>query len=350
VTILAWQQGLGSSLYNDPANWTPSVVPGTSDVAVFAASDTKNIAFVNDARSVGEWLFNPGASQYNFEISQSSFLSFDGTGITVNAGLVHIFDFGDIEFQNSSTAGSAVIDDFFLVEFNGFTSAGGATIHVAVDSDLLFTAHSTAGSAQIITEPGALVDFSVSSGPDSLRHITAGSIAGAGILALGGDQLIVGLNGLSTEVSGPINDGGDGGGSGASLVKVGPGALKLSHAGNTYSGGTFLAGGKLDVAAVGAVGPGAITFAGNATLKIENAALTAHHFANPIDLFARHDFIDLAGLKFHAGASATYHKANHHLTVHSGTVTDTLTLVSPHSTHFTVVSDGHGGTDVLLDA
>jgi hypothetical protein len=50
-----------------------------------------------------------------------------------------------------------------------------------------------------------------------------------------------------------------------------------------------------------------------------------------------------------AGALATYHKASHHLTVHSGHVTDSLTLLSPHGTHFTAVNDGHGGTEVTLD-
>ena len=64
--------------------------------------------------------------------------------------------------------------------------------------------------------------------------------------------------------------------------------------------------------------------------------------------FARHDILDLAGLKFHAGATATYHKASHHLTVPSCSIIDTLTLLSPHGTHFSTASDHHGGTDVFL--
>ena len=36
------------------------------------------------------------------------------------------------------------------------------------------------------------------------------------------------------------------------------------------------------------------------------------------------------------------------ITVHSGSVTDTLTLLDPLRTHFTVANDGHGGTDVML--
>jgi hypothetical protein len=77
--------------------------------------------------------------------------------------------------------------------------------------------------------------------------------------------------------------------------------------------------------------------------------LFGHVFgSNDINFFGNHDFIDLAGLHFHLGATATYHKASHHLTIHSGRVTDTLTLRSPHGTHFEAASDHHGGTDVFL--
>ena len=48
------------------------------------------------------------------------------------------------------------------------------------------------------------------------------------------------------------------------------------------------------------------------------------------------------------GVELQYHKASHHLTVHSGHVTDTLTLLAPQSTHFAAASDHHGGTDVFL--
>jgi autotransporter-associated beta strand protein len=129
-----------------------------------------------------------------------------------------------------------------------------------------------------------------------------------------------------------VNDG--------SLVKVGHGKLTLSHAGNTYSGGTTLEGGTFDQAALGAAGPGAITFAGKAKLKIENAALSSHHFTNNIDFFGRHDVLDLTGLHFQPGAFATFHHED--LKVRSGGVTDTLKLVHPHGTHFAVANDGPG--------
>jgi hypothetical protein len=45
---------------------------------------------------------------------------------------------------------------------------------------------------------------------------------------------------------------------------------------------------------------------------------------------------------------AKYHPATDVLTVHSGHITDTLTLLLPHGTHFATASDHHGGTDVFL--
>jgi autotransporter-associated beta strand protein len=70
--------------------------------------------------------------------------------------------------------------------------------------------------------------------------MTAGSIEGAGTFSLGPNQLTVGSNNLSTEVSGVIR------GAGGSLVKVGTGTLTLSGA-NSYTGATVVAGGTLSV-------------------------------------------------------------------------------------------------------
>jgi autotransporter-associated beta strand protein len=139
-----------------------------------------------------------------------------------------------------------------------------------------------------------------------------------------------------------------------SLIKSGLGTLILS-ADNAYSGGTTLKAGTLDLTAKGAAGIGtltdpgsdAITFEGPATLEIANAAMPGHVFSNAIDNFMRHDVLDLSGLP-HAHAKATYDATTNDLTVRSGSVTDTLTLLSPHGTNFGTASDGHGGTDVFL--
>jgi len=135
---------------------------------------------------------------------------------------------------------------------------------------------------------------------------------------------------------------GDGG-----FTKTGAGTLELAST-DSYTGGTILPAGTLDVAALEAAGTGKIAFAGAAKLRIENLALFHHVFGNAIVSFGKHDVLDLSGLKFHPGATATYHRAGHHLKVHSGHITDTLTLRAPHGLSFAVASDHHGGTEVML--
>ena len=132
------------------------------------------------------------------------------------------------------------------------------------------------------------------------------------------------------------------------LTKIGAGTLTLSHA-NTYQGGTALDSGTLDVAALGAAGTGAITFAaGTETLAIENAALSNHNFANSIVNFSAGELLDLSGLTFAQGATASYNQTTHVLSVTSNGVTDTLTLTTPGAGTFRSISDGHAGTEIEL--
>ena len=58
--------------------------------------------------------------------------------------------------------------------------------------------------------------FSSSAGPGSHHRLAAGSVAGGGSYELGPNRLTVGLDGLSGDVSGLIDDSGDG----VSLVRV----------------------------------------------------------------------------------------------------------------------------------
>jgi outer membrane autotransporter protein len=85
-----------------------------------------------------------------------------------------------------------------------------------------------------------LVDFSGSTGLSGDGRLSAGSIAGNGTFSLGANELTVGSNNLSTDVSGVIS------GTGGSLVKVGTGTLTLSDT-NSYTGATTINGGTLAV-------------------------------------------------------------------------------------------------------
>ena len=132
------------------------------------------------------------------------------------------------------------------------------------------------------------------------------------------------------------------------MAKTGTGTLTLLGT-STYTGGTTLDGGTLDLAASSAAGASKITFAaGSETLQIENAALSNHTFANTIDSFGRGDVIDLPGLAFAAGATATFNAGTHALTVTSNGVTDTLTLTNPNGTAFKAISDVVSGTEIVM--
>src|SRR4029077_18260794 len=73
-----------------------------------------------------------------------------------------------------------------------------------------------------------------------------GSIEGDGNVFLGARNLTVGSNNLSTIFSGVIQDGGQNGGTGGSLTKIGTGTLDLTGA-NTHTGNTIVNGGVLKI-------------------------------------------------------------------------------------------------------
>jgi hypothetical protein len=119
--------------------------------------------------------------RFTTENGFSTSISITGTGIVNNSSNAPTFIVGNqanIFFRNASTAGNAIM----------ITNAGGLTAFV--DS-------ATGGNARFITNAGGAFDItSLSSG-----GMTAGSIEGAGTFSLGSNQLTVGSNNLSTEVS-----------------------------------------------------------------------------------------------------------------------------------------------------
>jgi autotransporter-associated beta strand protein len=155
--------------------------------------------------------------------------------ITTSAG-------GTADFENTSTASGASITNSGLTKFFNTATAGNAIITTNSGGRVEFNGTSLGGQATFITNSGGTVDIS-----NTAAGITVGSIAGAGTYDLGSKALTVGLNNLSTEVSGVIMDGGSAGGIGGTLVKQGTGTLTLSGV-NTYTGGTTIEGGVISVA------------------------------------------------------------------------------------------------------
>ena len=183
-----------------------------------------------------------------------------------NAATLPNTAFGETEFQDSSRAG------------NGTFINTGAAVADADPGHVLFCCTSTAANAKLIASSGqgagmggqiifdndsdggtARAEVFGNGNLDITFHtqpgVTVGSIEGDGDIFLGAMNLTVGSNNLSTNFSGVIQDGGQNGGTGGSLTKIGTGKLVLSHR-NTYTGGTIIKRGSLMVNNIGGSGTG----------------------------------------------------------------------------------------------
>ncbi|MEA6634655.1 hypothetical protein ONJ44_22325, partial [Salmonella enterica subsp. enterica serovar Cerro] len=130
------------------------------------------------------------------------------------AGGATVTNAGTIIFRNSSTAGNASITNNNQLRFYANTTAASAAI--VNSGNVLFDGNSTPGNAQLVNAaPGAVFDLSMTTGPNGDNRLTAGSLAGSGTFQLGGKELTVGSNNLSTTVTGVLADGGSGGYTGA---------------------------------------------------------------------------------------------------------------------------------------
>jgi len=132
-------------------------------------------------------------------IINNNILDFDGDS---KAGSATIINAAQLRFRTNGSADNATITNNNLLGFRDTSTAGSATI--TNNATLQFNETSTGGQAQFITNAMAVTDFSGSTGPLGDGRLTAGSLAGAGDYFLGANELTVGGNNLSTEVSGVL--------------------------------------------------------------------------------------------------------------------------------------------------
>ena len=116
---------------------------------------------------------------------------------------------------------------------------------------------------------------------------------------------------------------------------------------NSYTGGTTIGAGTLEIASGANAGAGAIDFAGAAaTLRLDAPVVGVNAFANPLAGVAVGDRIDLAGLAFSAAAGAPSLTGGV-LTVFGGAAAEEqFQLTAATAGSFTASSDGAGGTMV----
>jgi autotransporter-associated beta strand protein len=278
-----WLANPGSNDFDTAANWDTGTVP--TGTAFFDTSGVTALLSRSFDTTLGGWTFNAGASDYAFIMAGS--FAFNGAGVVINGGSASIANDFQFVFYNASTAGGASITNYGQMYFYNASTAGGANItnnanlqfyatssagsaSITNTGTLQFNDSSTAGNAAITNTAFGATDFSQSTGPNGDRKLSAGSINGDGAFFLGQNELTVGGNNLSTNVTGVIYDGGPGVVGVGKLVKTGTGTMTLSAAdiygANTYSGGTTFAGGAISVSSDADLGDaaGGLTFNGGA--------------------------------------------------------------------------------------
>ena len=229
---------------------------------IFQANSTASNATITNTSDL---YFTNNATAGNATITSTRFMYFRADS---TAGSATITNGYTLDFSNAASAGNATIINNGDLSFYDSTTAGSATIKNT--GNVYFSANSTAGTASLINQDAnAAFDFSRSFGPNSDFRISAGSLAGNGTFNLGSNELTVGGNNLSTEVTGMIY------GTGGSLVKTGTGTLTLSGV-NYYTSGTTFAGGTVSVSSEANLGniAGGLTFNGG-ILQITGTSFNA---------------------------------------------------------------------------
>jgi autotransporter-associated beta strand protein len=204
-----WLSSPATNNWNTDTNWSPPNAPASPGEAAIFNTSSQTSPTLSAGVGIQSITFNAGASAFTIHTNGHD-LSLFGAGIV----------------NNSVTAQTIVNDNGGATSFFGIPSSGIVNLIRLVNSGA-----TTAFDISFIDTAGMVV----------------GSIEGDGTFFLGGKNLSVVGNGLSTTFSGVISDGGfDNSDTGGSLTKAGSGTLILTGA-NTYTGPTTVDGGSLIV-------------------------------------------------------------------------------------------------------
>jgi len=175
-----WGANPATGNWSTATNWTPATVPNSpNDTATFATSRVRFVA-PEGATEVNSVVFNPGASQFTIALLTTT-LTISGSGVTNNSGINQNFvpgpgeiDFtnsataggsnvvftnaGNVQFFNTSTAGSATFTNNGAVKFFDTSTAGAVTLNN--NAEILFQGSSTAGNGTFTNSGGGSITFS----------------------------------------------------------------------------------------------------------------------------------------------------------------------------------------------
>jgi hypothetical protein len=152
----------GTPDFNGAANWTPATVP--TGTAIFGLTNSPSLSFSAASTTVGGWTFNAGASGYTFALGNTILqtLTFNGAGIVINGGSATINNTfnSTIGFVNTSTAGSAAVNNNGTVSFADSSTAGNATITTNSGGTTVIENSASGGPARFILNGTGALDIS----------------------------------------------------------------------------------------------------------------------------------------------------------------------------------------------
>ena len=178
ITLAQTWNGSVSGVYTNSNNWTPNTVPDTTtSTATFDTAPITTVTNVTNIK-VGEFNFSSGGDAYTINVTG---LQFSGSGIVNQSGQVQtISNTGDLEFDNSSSAGAEVaigVSAAGTLAFQNSSTADAAHISLTGGSTALFNSTSTADSAVITVNSDSTIRFnsSATAGTSKLQVTGAGS-------------------------------------------------------------------------------------------------------------------------------------------------------------------------------
>ena len=282
------------------------------------------------------------------------------SGVTVVLGGSDVIASGSVETNVSVAAGANLMAAGYVISsgqtlqdgavttaeiVGGASAASGSTVTLSgatVSSGGALQVLLQGSASDVATVAGAAL---VNSGAITYDQIgstkLAGTLAGNGTLALAGSATVLVQSGSASAFDGTVVIGG-------------------AYNYNFNTGGYDSVSGTLELAKASGLGSGTVIFSGDsdrntfATLQIDAPDTPANGstFASQLENFGEYgvggDALDLRGLAYVSGASATSTAGT--LTLKDGSTTANFTLTGYSASSFTVAGDGHGGTLVTPTA
>ena len=286
VAAQIWN-GTTSSDFQVSSNWSPAVVPSGAGATAIFVNNKSATSVRTPAAPSAALLFNDiNTPSYTIDLGFQG-LTLASTGIVNNSSVLQTITGGgtsgilqinagtlfnvniamtssNVNFAGTASAGNASITNISNVNMNNSSTLANATV-TKNGGALNFLNTSSGGQASVILNGSGRLQFANYTGAGT----TIGSLAGSGTVNLTDisnaqtKALAIGGNNQSTTFSGQIVGGG-------SIVKAGSGTLVLTGD-NTYSGGTTINAGTLQIGNGGTTGSVASNIANNAALAFNRS-------------------------------------------------------------------------------